>query len=87
MQELRMVLNPALLKAVLALLIGGRAMRDDSRDNRLKPLSEALEDHSAEGIGQAILSAEPWKMMQISVLVMVALVMRAGVVVRPGTPM
>ena len=50
-------------------------MRDDSRDNRLKPLSEALEDHSAEGI--AILSAEPWKMMQISVLVMVALVVCA----------
>lgn len=50
-------------------------MRDDSRDNRLKPLSEALEDHSAEGI--AILSAEPWKLMQISVLIMVALIVCA----------
>ncbi|WP_020206898.1 MULTISPECIES: HlyD family efflux transporter periplasmic adaptor subunit [Cupriavidus] len=50
-------------------------MKDDNRDNRLKPLHEALEDHSAEGI--AILSAEPLKIMQVSVLVMVLLVLCA----------
>ncbi|WP_454721490.1 MULTISPECIES: HlyD family efflux transporter periplasmic adaptor subunit [Cupriavidus] len=50
-------------------------MRDDSRDDRLKPLHEALEDHSAEGI--AILSAEPLKIMQVSVLVMMLLVLCA----------
>ncbi|MGO4332393.1 HlyD family efflux transporter periplasmic adaptor subunit [Cupriavidus sp. 2TAF22] len=50
-------------------------MKDDSRGNRLKPLHEALEDHSAEGI--AILSAEPLKIMQISVMVMVLLVLCA----------
>ncbi|MGF6601534.1 hemolysin D [Paraburkholderia sp. GAS448] len=42
------------------------------RDNHLKPLSEALEDHSAEGI--AILTAEPVRMAYALVLTMVALV-------------
>ncbi len=38
----------------------------------LKPLIEALEDHSAEGIG--ILTAEPWRYTQATVFAMVALV-------------
>ncbi len=42
------------------------------RDNHPKPLHEALEDHSAEGI--AILMAEPVRMAQALVLAMVALV-------------
>jgi len=41
----------------------------------LKPLPEALEDHSAEGI--AILSAEPRRFMQASVVAMAALVVVA----------
>src|SRR4051812_38852018 len=40
-----------------------------------KPLAEALEDHSAEGIG--ILTAEPWRFTHASVLTMVALVLAA----------
>lgn len=43
--------------------------------NRLKPLTEALEDHSAEGI--AILSAEPWRFTHAVVLTMMALVLTA----------
>jgi len=42
------------------------------RDNHPKPLYEALEDHSAEGI--AILTAEPVRIAQALVLTMVALV-------------
>ncbi|HEY1996578.1 HlyD family efflux transporter periplasmic adaptor subunit [Paraburkholderia sp.] len=42
------------------------------RDNHLRPLSEALEDHSAEGI--AILTAEPVRLARVLVLTMVALV-------------
>ncbi len=42
---------------------------------RLKPLNEALEDHSAEGI--AILTAEPRRFMHIAVIVMAALVLVA----------
>jgi len=44
-------------------------------DNRLRPLSEALEDHSAEGI--AILTSEPWRFTQAAVYTMVALVLVA----------
>lgn len=44
-------------------------------DSRLRPLSEALEDHSAEGI--AILTSEPWRFTQATVLAMVALVLCA----------
>ncbi|WP_136416599.1 HlyD family efflux transporter periplasmic adaptor subunit [Herbaspirillum sp. ST 5-3] len=43
--------------------------------SRLKPLTEALEDHSAEGI--AILTAEPWRFTQAAVFTMVALVLAA----------
>ena len=46
-----------------------------TNDNRLRPLIEALEDHSAEGIG--ILTAEPWRFTQAAVLTMVALVLSA----------
>jgi HlyD family secretion protein len=45
------------------------------KENRLTPLMEALEDHSAEGI--SILSAEPWRFAQAGVVAMVALVMVA----------
>ncbi|HEX7645939.1 MAG TPA: biotin/lipoyl-binding protein, partial [Noviherbaspirillum sp.] len=45
------------------------------KENRLTPLMEALEDHSAEGI--AILSAEPWRFAQASVVAMMALVLVA----------
>lgn len=45
------------------------------KEARLKPLPEALEDHSAEGI--AILSAEPWRFTQASVVAMAALVVVA----------
>ncbi|HJV88620.1 MAG TPA: HlyD family efflux transporter periplasmic adaptor subunit [Noviherbaspirillum sp.] len=38
----------------------------------LKPLTEALEDHSAEGI--AILTAEPWRFTHATVYIMVGLV-------------
>ena len=48
-----------------------------TNDNRLRPLIEALEDHSAEGIG--ILTAEPWRFTQAAVLTMVALVLSAFV--------
>jgi len=44
-------------------------------DNRLKPFTEALEDHSAEGI--AILTAEPWRFTQTVVITMLALVLSA----------
>lgn len=47
-------------------------MKDDVR---LRPLSEALGDHSAEGI--AILASEPWRFTQATVVVMVALVLTA----------
>jgi hemolysin D len=43
----------------------------------LKPLTEALEDHSAEGI--SILTADPWRFTQALVYTMVALVL-AGLV-------
>lgn len=43
--------------------------------NRLRPLNEALEDHSAEGI--AILTSEPWRFTQATVIAMVALVLTA----------
>ncbi|MEO7497748.1 MAG: HlyD family efflux transporter periplasmic adaptor subunit [Massilia sp.] len=43
----------------------------------LKPLTEALEDHSAEGIG--ILTADPWRYTQALIYAMVALVL-AGLV-------
>lgn len=42
---------------------------------RLRPLREALEDHSAEGI--AILTSEPWRFTQATVIAMVALVLTA----------
>jgi hemolysin D len=41
----------------------------------LKPLTEALEEHSAEGI--AILTADPWRYTQATVYTMVALVFTA----------
>jgi hemolysin D len=41
--------------------------------NRLKSLTEALEDHSAEGI--AILTAEPWRFIHAAVITMAALVL------------
>ncbi len=44
-------------------------------DNRLRPLTEALGDHSAEGI--AILTAEPWRFTEAVVIAMVALVLSA----------
>ena len=43
--------------------------------NRLKPLSEALGDHSSEGI--AILTAEPWRVLHAVVYTMIALVLSA----------
>lgn len=43
--------------------------------DRLKPLNEALVDHSAEGI--AILTSEPWRYTQAVILIMVALVLTA----------
>ena len=43
--------------------------------NPLKSLTEALEDHSAEGI--SILTAEPWRFTQAVVYTMVALVLSA----------
>ena len=46
-----------------------------SSDARLRPLAEALGDHSAEGI--AILSAEPWRFAEAIVITMVALVFSA----------
>jgi len=47
----------------------------NANPNRLKPLNEALEDHSAEGI--AILTSEPWRYTQAVVIAMVALVLTA----------
>lgn len=44
---------------------------------RLKPLNEALEDHSEEGI--AILTAEPWRFTQATIYTMLALVV-AGLI-------
>ena len=44
-------------------------------ENRLRSLTEALEDHSAEGI--AILTAEPWRFTQATVIAMVALMLSA----------
>lgn len=44
-------------------------------DSQLKPLTEALEDHSAEGI--SILTAEPWRFTQAAIIAMVALVLVA----------
>lgn len=44
-------------------------------ENILKPLNEALEDHSAEGI--AILTSEPWRFTEATVFAMVALVVAA----------
>jgi len=41
--------------------------------NRLKPLSEALGDHSTEGI--AILTAEPWRILHAVIYTMIALVL------------
>jgi hemolysin D len=46
-----------------------------AKDNLLRPLTEALEDHSAEGIG--ILTAEPWRFTQAAVYTMAALVLAA----------
>jgi HlyD family secretion protein len=43
--------------------------------HRLRPLTEALEDHSAEGIG--ILSSQPSRLAELSVVVMLALVLVA----------
>ncbi len=43
--------------------------------NRLKPLSDALGDHSTEGI--AILTAEPWRVLHAVIYTMVALVLAA----------
>lgn len=43
--------------------------------HRLRPLTEALEDHSAEGI--AILTSEPWRFTQATIITMVALVLTA----------
>jgi hemolysin D len=42
---------------------------------QLKPLAEALEDHSAEGI--SILTAEPWRFTRALVVTMLALVLSA----------
>lgn len=43
-----------------------------SKNLSLKPLAEALGDHSADGV--AILTAEPWRFTQATVVVMAALV-------------
>lgn len=43
--------------------------------HRLRPLTEALEDHSAEGI--TILTAEPWRFAEMAVITMLALVLAA----------
>lgn len=44
-------------------------------ENILKPLNEALEDHSAEGI--AILTSEPWRFTEATVFAMAGLVLAA----------
>jgi hemolysin D len=41
--------------------------------NQLKPLAEALSDHSSEGIG--ILTSEPWRMLHAVIYMMIALVL------------
>lgn len=46
-----------------------------SNDARLRPLGEALEDHSAEGI--AVLTAEPWRFMQATVFTLAGLIVAA----------
>lgn len=46
-----------------------------TQDSHLRPLAEALGDHSAEGI--AILSAEPWRFTQATIMTMAALVLAA----------
>jgi HlyD family secretion protein len=46
-----------------------------TRTHRLKPLAEALGDHSSEGI--AILTAEPWRLLHGVVYAMIALVLVA----------
>lgn len=50
-------------------------MSEDPRDSKLRPLNEALEDHSAEGI--AILSSEPWRLSMLTVVITGALVICA----------
>jgi HlyD family secretion protein len=45
--------------------------------NRLKPLSQALEGHSVEGI--ALLTAEPWRFTRAVILTMVTLVLCAAI--------
>ncbi|WP_454763305.1 HlyD family efflux transporter periplasmic adaptor subunit [Cupriavidus campinensis] len=50
-------------------------MKDEPRDSKLRPLNEALEDHSAEGI--AILSSEPWRLSLLTVVTTGALVICA----------
>src|SRR4029079_4440294 len=47
--------------------------RTMAKDRGQKPLAEALEDHSAEGI--AVLTAEPWRFTRLTVLTMLALVL------------
>lgn len=44
-------------------------------EQHLRPLTEALEDHSAEGI--ALLTAEPWRLAQATILTMVGLAVAA----------
>jgi hemolysin D len=46
-----------------------------SSQKPIKPLSEALEDHSAEGI--AILTAQPMRLIEATIIVMVALILSA----------
>ncbi|CAG9174801.1 Hemolysin secretion protein D, chromosomal [Cupriavidus laharis] len=50
-------------------------MNDAQGGNRLKPLSEALEDHGGEGL--AILTAEPWRLSLLTVVTTFALVVCA----------
>lgn len=46
-----------------------------SNEARLRPLTEALEDHSAEGI--SVLTAEPWRFTQAVVITVFALIVAA----------
>ena len=48
-------------------------MKDDLRGQQLTPLTEALEDHSVEGI--AILTAQPWRLTQAAVYAVLALML------------
>jgi len=50
-------------------------MAEDDHKNLLKPFSQAVEDHSAEGI--AILTAEPRRLAQFTIMTLVALVLCA----------